>query len=139
MAHSRLGIPQFPSANALDTLLKVGIGQKTERDAWFHPWTFSINTARPEFLLTMIAAGCVCFGVQSISKTGLILFEVAHVALTRLFEDDNSVIHDLQYLQALMTFLDTSSFCGFTRKMEIAEANLQPLVTALRRFGKFDR
>ena len=138
-AHSHLDIPSFPSANCLDTLLKVGIAQKAERDAWFHPFSFSIETARPELLVALIAAGCVCFNIPSISKTGLVLFEVTQVALSRLFEDDNSVIRDLQYLQASMSWLDTCAFCGFTRKMEIAEANLQPLVTALRRFGKFDR
>lgn len=119
--------------------MKVGIAQKAERDKWFHPFSFSIETARPELLVALIAAGCVTFPISNISKTGLVLFEVAQVALSRLFEDDNSVIRDLQYLQASMSWLDTCAFCGFTRKMEIAEANLQPLVTALRRFGKFDR
>lgn len=54
-----------------------------------------------------------------------------------------------------MIWLDVCSFCGFKRKMEIAESNLQPLVTvrllwpvritfadvawqALRRFNKFE-
>ena len=53
-----------------------------------------------------------------------------------------------------MIWLDIGAFCGFRRKMEVAESNLQPLVTvrapsasnylkltfqALRRTGKFDR
>ncbi len=38
-----------------------------------------------------------------------------------------------------MLWLDMYAFCGLKRKMEIAESNLQPLVTALRRFVMFDR
>lgn len=138
-AHAHLNIPSFPSANCLDTLLKVGIVSKAERDAWFHPFTFSIDSARPELLIALIATGCCCFNETSIFKTGMMLFEVVHTALSRLFEDDNSVIHDLQYLQASMLWLDAFAYCGYARKMEIAEANFQPLVTALRRFLKFDR
>lgn len=138
-AKSQLSIPSFPSAKCLDTLLKVGIAKRAETDAWIHPYTFVSETARPELLTALIAAGCVCFGIPSVSKTGLVLFEIARVALGRLIEEDNSAIRDLQYLQASMMWLDICAFCGFKRKMEIAESNLQPLVTALRRFGKFDR
>ena len=70
-------------------------------------------------------------------------------------EEDNSAVRNLQYIQASMIWLDVCSFCGFKRKMEIAESNLQPLVTvrlprpvrtsfidaiwqALRRFNKFE-
>ena len=66
-------------------------------------------------------------------------------------------MRDLQYLQASMLWLDIAAFCGFRRKMEIAESSLQPLVTvreplivffwpslsntsqALRRAGKLDK
>lgn len=138
-AKSQVTIPTFPSAKCLETLLKVGIAKRVETDAWIHPYTLCSETARPELLTALIAAGCVCFGIPSVSKTGLLLFEIARVALARLIEDDNSVIRDLQYLQASMMWIDICAFCGFKRKMEIAESNLQPLITALRRFGKFDR
>jgi hypothetical protein len=42
-------------------------------------------------------------------------------------------------MQASMIWLDICGFCGYKRKMEVAESNLQPLVTALRRSGKFDK
>lgn len=135
----QVSIPAFPSTNCLDTLLKVGIAKRVETDAWIHPYTLDFQKARPELIAALIAAGCVCFGISTVNKTGLVLVEVVRVALNRLLEDDNSVIRDLQYLQACMTWLDLSAFCGFKRKMEIAESNLQPLVTALRRAGKFDR
>jgi len=52
------------------------------------------------------------------------------VALNKLSEVDNSAVRDLQYLQASMIWLDIRGFCGFKRKMEVAESNLQPLITA---------
>ncbi|KAK7725135.1 hypothetical protein SLS57_004048 [Botryosphaeria dothidea] len=54
-------------------------------------------------------------------------------------ESDNSVIRDLQYLQAYMIWLDIGIWCGYKRKMEIAESHFQPLCTALRKAGAFDK
>lgn len=138
-ADSRISVPTFPSAEILDSLVKTGITKRIETDAWLHPYTFSSENARSELLIALVAAGCVCFGVPTVNRTGLVLLEIARVALNKLIEDDNSTIRDLQYLQASMIWLDVCGFCGYKRKMEIAESNLQPLVTALRRFGKFDR
>lgn len=138
-ADAKVSVPVFPSAECLDVLIKVGIAKRLETDAWIHPFTFSSETSRPELLIALVAAGCVCFGVPAVNRTGLVLLEIARVALNKLIEDDNSAIRDLQYLQASMIWLDVCGFCGHKRKMEIAESNLQPLVTALRRFGKFDK
>ncbi|KAJ5573302.1 hypothetical protein N7450_010286 [Penicillium hetheringtonii] len=139
---SRLSVAAFPSADYLDTLIKVGIGKRTETDAWIHPYTFydtAYHQLRPELLTALVAAGCVCCGLPSISKTGIILQEITRVGLAQLVEDDNSVLRDLQYLQASMLWLDIGIFCGYTRKMQIAESYLQPLCTALRRASTFDR
>lgn len=46
-------------------------------------------------------------------------------------EEDNSVLRDLQYLQASMLWLDIGISCGYTRKMQIAESYLQPLCTVI--------
>ncbi|RYO49169.1 hypothetical protein AA0116_g12288 [Alternaria tenuissima] len=128
-AQSQITIPSFPSAECVDKLIKVGIAKRTETDAWIHPYTFESETARPEYLTALVAAGCVCFGVLSVSRTGLALQEIVRVALNRLSENDNSVIRDLEYLQASMLWLDIGAFCGYRRKMEIAESSLQSLVT----------
>jgi hypothetical protein len=138
-ADARVSVPTFPSVECLDTLIKVGIAKRLETDAWIHPYTFSFERTRPELLIALVAAGCVCFGVPAVNRTGLVLFEIARVALNKLIEEDNSTIRDLQCLQASMIWLDVCGFCGHKRKMEVAESNLQPLVTALRRFGKFDK
>lgn len=45
------------------------------------------------------------------------------------FESDNSVLRDLQYLQAYMLWVDIGVTCGIKRKMEIAESRFQPLCT----------
>ncbi len=83
-AQSQITIPSFPSAECVDKLIKVGIAKRTETDAWIHPYTFESETARPEYLTALVAAGCVCFGVLSVSRTGLALQEIVRVALSRL-------------------------------------------------------
>nr|OQO21250.1 hypothetical protein B0A51_12374 [Rachicladosporium sp. CCFEE 5018] len=138
-ANSQISVPTFPSNECLELLLKVGITKRLETDAWIHPYTFSSDKTRTELLVALIAAGCVCFGDPSISRTGLVLLEIARVALASASEEDNSSVRDLQYLQASMIWLDVCGFCGYKRKMEIAESNLQPVITALRRFGKLDK
>ncbi|KAH6629612.1 C2H2 type zinc finger domain-containing protein [Boeremia exigua] len=137
-ARSQITIPSFPSADCIDKLIKVGIAKRTETDAWIHPYTFESAISRPEYLTALVAAGCVCFGVPSVNRTGLALQEIVRVALNNLSENDNSVIRDLEYLQASMLWLDIGAFCGYRRKMEIAESSLQSLVTALRRAGRLD-
>lgn len=138
-ARSQISIPSFPSAECLDKLIKVGIAKRTETDAWIHPYTFNSETSLPEFLTVLVAAGCICFGIPSVNRTGLVLQEIVRVSLNALSEQDNSSTRELQYLQASMLWLDIGAFCGFRRKMEIAESSLQGIVTALRRTGRFDQ
>ncbi|CAN9452073.1 unnamed protein product [Alternaria alternata] len=57
-AQSQITIPSFPSAECVDKLIKVGIAKRTETDAWIHPYTFESETARPEYLTALVAAGC---------------------------------------------------------------------------------
>ena len=84
IARSQITIPSFPSADCVDKLIKVGIAKRTETDAWIHPYTFESETARPEYLTALVAAGCVCFGITSVSRTGLALQEIVRVALSSL-------------------------------------------------------
>ncbi|RMZ71972.1 c6 transcription factor [Pyrenophora seminiperda CCB06] len=137
-APSQISISSFPSADCLDKLVKVGIAKRTEGDAWIHPYTFDADAARPEFLTALVVAGCICFGIPSVNKTGLVLQEIVRVSLRELAERDNSAMRELQYLQASMLWIDIGAFCGFRRKMELAESSLQVLVTSLRRAGRFD-
>lgn len=87
-ARSQIMIPSFPSADCVDKLIKVGIAKRTETDAWIHPYLFESETARPEYLTALVAAGCVCFGIPAVSKTGLALQEIVRVALNNLVRDN---------------------------------------------------
>ncbi|KAL4807498.1 hypothetical protein BDV18DRAFT_151524 [Aspergillus unguis] len=136
---SRLTVSSFPTAESLDALIKIGISKRTETDAWIHPYTLYRQDSRPELLTALVAAGCVCCVMPSVAKAGVLLLEIVRVSLAQLVESDNSVLRDLQYFQASMMWLDIGVFCGYQRKMQIAESNLQPLCTALRRAGAFDR
>ncbi|CAG8172161.1 unnamed protein product [Penicillium olsonii] len=138
-AGSRLSVSSFPSSEYLDTLIKIGIGKRTETDAFIHPYSFYEQQLRPELLTGLVAAGCVCCGLSSINKTGIILQEITRASLAQLVENDNSVLRDIQWLQASMLWLDIGIFCGYKRKMQIAESYLQPLCTAFRRAVAFDR
>jgi hypothetical protein len=137
-AQNRISIPTFPSADCLDKLIKVGIAKKTETNAWIHPYTFNSESSLPEYMVALVVAGCLCFGIPSVNKTGLILHEIVRISLRELSERDNSVLQEIQYLQASMLWLDIGAFCGFRHKMQMAEASLQALITALRRAGRFD-
>jgi hypothetical protein len=83
-AQSQISVPSFPSADCVDKLIKVGIAKRIETDAWIHPFSFCSETSMPEFVTALVAAGCVCFGIPSVSKTGLLLQEIVRVALSRL-------------------------------------------------------
>ncbi|CAG8342035.1 unnamed protein product [Penicillium salamii] len=83
-AGSRLSVSSFPSSEYLDTLIKIGIGKRTETDAWIHPYTFYEQQLRPELLTGLVAAGCVCCGLSSINKTGIILQEITRASLAQL-------------------------------------------------------
>lgn len=83
-AKSQITIPSFPSAEYIDKLIKVGIVKRTESDAWIHPYTFESAKSRPEYLTALVAAGCICFGVPSVHRTGVALQEIVRVALNNL-------------------------------------------------------
>ncbi|KAJ5681350.1 uncharacterized protein N7477_001290 [Penicillium maclennaniae] len=68
-AGSRLSVSAFPSAGYLDNLIKIGV---------------EYQQLRPEFLTALVAAGCVCCGLPSINKTGIILQEITRVGLAQL-------------------------------------------------------
>lgn len=84
VAGSQISIPSFPSPECLNKLIKVGIAKRAETDAWIHPYTFESESSKPEFLTALVAAGCICFGIPNVSRTGLALQEIVRVALNDL-------------------------------------------------------
>lgn len=95
MARSQIIILSFPLADYIDKLIKVGIAKRTETDAQIHPYTFESETSRPEFLTALVAVGCVCLGIPSVSRTGLGLQEIFRVALNNLVDIDSGIKHYL--------------------------------------------
>lgn len=83
-AQAHISIPSFPDADSLDKLIKVGIAKRIENDAWIHPYTFDSNNTLPELLTALVAAGCICFGIPAVNRTGLVLQEISRVALNKL-------------------------------------------------------
>lgn len=55
------------------------------------------------------------------------------------WDSDNTLVRDLQLLQAFSIVLETYLWSGHGRRAEIAESFLQPLVTMMRRAGHFRR
>lgn len=55
------------------------------------------------------------------------------------FENNNSLIRELQLKQAFLLSLEIGLWSGNSRKIELAESFAQPLHTMLRRSGKFRR
>lgn len=83
-AKSRVSISTFPGPEFLDTLIKTCIIKRAKQDCWLHPGTFHSDQTRPELLTALVAGGCICFGIQTVSRTGLLLQEVVRLSLERL-------------------------------------------------------
>lgn len=79
-----LTITNFPDFECLDMLIKIGVSKRTETDAWIHPYTLYNKKCRPELLTALVSAGCLCCGIPSVSKTGLILQEIVRLAQYQL-------------------------------------------------------
>jgi hypothetical protein len=91
-ARNQLKISSFPSSDCVEKLVKVGIAKRTETDAWIHPYTFESETSRPVFLTALMTAGCVCFGIPSVNRTGLALQEIVRVALNELVDIPTKIV-----------------------------------------------
>ncbi|ORY19318.1 major facilitator superfamily domain-containing protein [Clohesyomyces aquaticus] len=130
----------FPSVELLDSLIQYfltspSLGAKQ----WFHLPTFSPSRLRPELLASVVAAGAVSTPDIPLRKLGYALQEASRIGQGKSFEEDNSLIRDLQMLQNQMLQLEIGLWSGISRKMEISESFFQPLVTMLRRGGRFRR
>lgn len=70
---------------------------------------------------------------------GLVLQEVVRIAVSEVFEADNSTTRELQPHQAYLMWLCIGVWSGFRRKTEIGISFLQPLVTMLFSSDAFTR
>jgi hypothetical protein len=130
----------FPSIELLDGLIQFFLTSPSlDAQSWLHIPTFSPSKLSPEFLACVVAAGAAAMPDMSLRKLGYALHEASRTGQARIFEEDSSSIGRLQDVGNLYLQLRIGIWSGISRKTGIAESFLQPLLTMLRRHGRFRR
>lgn len=134
-----LNAASFPSPELLDRLIRYFLSVPfSTAGAWIHRSTFIPRHSRSELLLAMAAAGAVLTPDSALQKLGFAMQEVVRHRLSTVFEADNTRIRDLELLQTFLLCLEIGLWSANSRKMEISESFRHPLITMLRRRGRFD-
>lgn len=130
----------FPSVELLDSLIQFFLTSPSiDAKFLFHLPTFSPSHVNPHLLACIISAAAVTTPDTPLRKLGFALHEASRTALSAAFEDDNTAIRDLHHLRIFLLELEVGMWSGISRKMEIAESFFQPMLTMLRRGGRFRR
>ncbi len=130
----------FPSVELLDGLIQYFLTSPAlDVQSWFHLPTLSLAKLSPELLACIVSAGAAATPDVPLRKLGFALHEAARMGQSKSFEEDNSAIRDLQHVRTFLLQLLVGMWSGVSRKMEIAESFLQPLVTMVRRGGRLRR
>ncbi|KAJ1323511.1 DNA binding [Microdochium nivale] len=131
-------VASFPSIELLDALIHFYLSSPIVRSSSFlHIPSFNPNEKKAELLAAMAAAGAVLTSDPALIKLGSAIQECARHAVPKHWERDNSTTRDLELSQAWMISLETAIWSGHSRKVEIAESFMQPLLTMLRRNARF--
>lgn len=139
--HLSLALSSFPSVELLDSLIQFFLDSPVGgASTWIGGGGFRPNESRhPELHLAMAAAGAILTPDVSLRKLGYALQEVVRNHLPEVFEGNNTTIRDLDLHRTFLLQLEIGLWSGNSRKIEIAESFHQPLITMLRRGGRFDR
>lgn len=130
----------FPSISLLDSLFQFSLTSPgSHAKHWIHASSLLAGQTRPEVLAAIIAAGAVLTPDASIRKVGYAIQEAIRTAVQVQVEEDNTLMRDLQIMQASLLQLKIALWSGDSRKMELAEGFQQVLVTMARRGGFFRR
>ncbi|KAF2769715.1 hypothetical protein EJ03DRAFT_343180 [Teratosphaeria nubilosa] len=130
----------FPSISLLDSLFQFSLTSPgSHAKHWIHAPTLLAGQTRPEVLAAIIAAGAVLTPDGAIRKVGYAIQEAIRTAVAVQVEDDNTLMRDLEIMQASLLQLKIGLWSGDSRKMELAEGFQQVLVTMARRGGFFRR
>ncbi|KAK6437809.1 hypothetical protein LTR95_005997 [Oleoguttula sp. CCFEE 5521] len=130
----------FPSISLLDSLFQFSLTSPgSHAKHWIHAPTLLERQTRPEVLAAIIAAGAVLTPDVAIRKVGYAIQEAIRTAVQVQVEEDNTLMRDLQIMQASLLQLKIGLWSGDSRKMELAEGFQQVLVTMARRGGLFRR
>lgn len=131
-------VASFPSIELLDALIHYYLSSLVTRaDSFMHIPSFNPNGKKAELLAAMAAAGAVLTSDPALIKLGSAIHECVRGAVPKHWERDNSTTRDLELSQAWMISLETAIWSGHSRKVEIAESFMQPLLTMLRRNARF--
>ncbi|KAK6698100.1 hypothetical protein SNK03_010881 [Fusarium graminearum] len=138
--HLSKAVASFPSAELLDTLLQFYLTSSvTHATSFIHAASFNPNEKRPELVAAMAACGAVLTSDPALTKLGYAIQECLRVAVAKHWERDNTLVRDLQLTQAFLIILEMGIWSGLPRKVEIAESFFNPVLTMMRRDGKFKR
>ena len=130
----------FPSVELLDGLIQYFLTSPVlDVQSWFHLPTISLSKLSPELLACIVSAGAAWTPDIPLRKLGFALHEAARIGQAKSFEEDNTAIRDLEHVRTLLLQLVIGMWSGVSRKMEIAESFLQPLITMIRRGARFRR
>lgn len=130
----------FPSISLLDSLFQFSLTSPgSHAKHWIHAPTLKAGQTRPEVLAAIIAAGAVLTPDSAIRKVGYAIQEAIRTAVQVHVEEDNTLMRDLQIMQASLLQLKIGLWSGDSRKMELAEGFQAALVTMARRAGLFRR
>lgn len=130
----------FPSISLLDSLFQFSLTSPgSHAKHWIHAPTLRAGQTRPEVLAAIIAAGAVLTPDAAIRKVGYAIQEAIRTAVQVQVEEDNTLMRELQIMQASLLQLKIGLWSGDSRKMELAEGFQQVLVTMARRGGFFRR
>ncbi|RBR26704.1 uncharacterized protein FIESC28_00487 [Fusarium coffeatum] len=138
--HLSKAVASFPSAELLDTLLQYYLTSPVSHaTAFIHAASLNPNEKRPELVAAMAACGAVLTSDPALSKLGYAIQECLRISVAKHWERDNSLVRDLQLTQAFQIILEMGIWSGLPRKVEIAESFFHPVLTMMRRAGKFKR
>ncbi|KAL4733474.1 hypothetical protein BDV11DRAFT_210183 [Aspergillus similis] len=131
-------LSSFPSVELLGGLIRYYLASPfSAASTWIHRPTFQPKQVCPELLLAMAAAGAVLTPDPALRKLGFAMQEVVRLQLPTVFEGNNTTIRDLHLHQAYLLYLEIGIWSGNSRKIEICEAFRHPLLTMVRRGGRF--
>jgi hypothetical protein len=133
-------LSRFPSAELITSILTSFVALRFDEVGWWiHAPSLDIDQEHEVFLAGLLTAAAAESHHNDIRRLGLAVQEAARISSGNRFEEDNRTTRDLKTLQTVALQLHAGFWSGMRRKMEIAESFTFPLVTMLRRSGRFQR
>lgn len=133
-------LSRFPSAELISSILTRFVALRFDEVGWWiHAPTLHIDHEHEVFLAGLLGAAAVESHHPDIRGLGFAVQEAARIGVADRFEAENRTTRDLRTLQTFALHLHVGFWSGMRRKMEIAESFTYPLITMLRRSGRFQK